>query len=125
MNIKKLLEEKASRLKQIENLQSEIKGLDVAIRVMSGENSNEPQVVLEPKTRSKNVKDTVLSIVTHSESSGVTVNELMNKAQLNGIALERGSVSSLLSRLKREGVLQIKDGRYYTISQHHGGAAPH
>ncbi|MGB9141248.1 MAG: hypothetical protein WCB71_03515, partial [Aestuariivirga sp.] len=68
---------------------------------------------------------TVLSIVTSSESAGVTVNELMNKAKTDGVALERASVSSLLSRLKREGILQIKDGRYYTMSPILGGATPH
>ncbi|MGB8313218.1 MAG: hypothetical protein WCE69_01915, partial [Aestuariivirga sp.] len=89
MNIKKLMEEKAFRLKQIENLHSEIKGLEVAIRLMNGEDDTDvSQNNGSPKQRARNVKGTVLSIVTSSESAGVTVNELMNKAKTDGVALE-------------------------------------
>lgn len=125
MSTKKLMEERDALKKQIENLHSELKGLERAIRVVSGSDE-----VLSPasqftRTRTKNVKNMVLTLVSQSGNAGITVAELMDKAEASQVALEKASVSSLLSRLKKEGVLRINEGRYYDISENLVIAAPH
>jgi hypothetical protein len=125
MNTKKLMEERDALKKQIENLQSELKGLERAIRVVSGSDDVLSPISQVPRQRTKNVKSLVLTLVTQSGDNGITVAELMDKAEANQVALERASVSSLLSRLKKDGILRINEGRYYDISQNQGSAAPH
>jgi hypothetical protein len=125
MSTKKLNEERDALKKQIENLQNELKGLERAIRVVSGSDEALSPASQFTRTRTKNVKNTVLTLVSQSGNSGITVVELMDKAEASHVALEKASVSSLLSRLKKEGVLRISDGRYYDISQNIGSIAPH
>jgi stalled ribosome rescue protein Dom34 len=125
MSTRKLMEERDALKKQIENLQSELKGLERAIRVVSGSDEALAPISQIARTRTKNVKNTVLTLVSQSGNAGITVGELMDKAEASQVALEKASVSSLLSRLKKEGVLRIDDGRYYDISQNQGTAVPH
>lgn len=58
------------------------------------------------------VKDAVLKLVTEHAERGLVAAELVELAAARGIRLDRGSVSSLLSRLKQEGTLDYVDGRY-------------
>ena len=127
---KKLLEERGRLVKQIEALQSELRGLDRAISLCRAEHA--PATLAAPvRQRSRNVKETVLSIVTDSGTVGATVIEVLETAMARGAHLERGTVSSLLSRFKREGALDMRDGRYVVMGKassqtHDGGVAmPH
>jgi hypothetical protein len=109
--MKKLIEERERLVKQIEALHGELRGMDRAIAVMKGEAAS-PQEA-ERKPRTKNVKDTVLSFVEKAGQEGLNVNELLLAAQRVNIHLERGTVSSLLSRFKRDNILDMRDGRYF------------
>lgn len=122
MNVKRLTEERASLLKQIENLQSELKGLDRAIRLMSGDSGGSEATGSVKGSRGKNVKETILTLVTAASPTGQSVSDLMDEARMKGIKLERASVSSLLSRLKKEGVLHMEGGKYFVPM---GGGSPH
>jgi predicted transcriptional regulator of viral defense system len=51
--------------------------------------------------------------VQNAGSQGINANGVIDNAKSIGVHLDRGSVSSLLSRLKREGVLSMVDGRYF------------
>jgi hypothetical protein len=109
--MKKLIEDRDRLAKQIEALQGELRGMDRAISVMKGEAATPQEPERKPRTR--NVKETVLSLVQKAGHLGLNVNELLTVAQQDNIHLERGTVSSLLSRFKRENVLDMKDGRYF------------
>jgi hypothetical protein len=115
--MKRLIEERERLAKQIEALQSELRGIDRAISLMKGE-VTPPQEAADRKPRARNVKETVLALVQKAGHDGLNVNELLTAAQRENIHLERGTVSSLLSRFKRENVLDMKDGRYFL---QHGG----
>lgn len=77
-----------------------------------------------PRSRSRGVKEAVLGIVTKAGDRGLSVNEVLEQAQADGVHLDRGSVSSLLSRLKREGTLTMDEGRYSPKKANAGWGAP-
>jgi hypothetical protein len=110
--MKKLIEDRDRLAKQIETLTWELKGMDRAIAAMKGETPS-PQEGGERKQRTRNVKETVLSLVQRAGQGGLNVNELLIAAQRENVHLERGTVSSLLSRFKRDSVLEMKEGRYF------------
>jgi len=110
--MKKLIAERERLKAQIEALQNQLKGLDTAISLLNGDDKGETTNA-PPRARARNVKDIVLLIVQDAGSKGISVNDLLERAQKNGVHLERGTVSSLLSRMKRESVLDMEDGRYF------------
>ena len=66
--------------------------------------------------RQNNVKKTVMGIINEAAHVGVTANEVVERGAAVGKALQLRSVSSLLSRLKREGTLTFEDGRYRPVT---------
>lgn len=62
--------------------------------------------------RQSNVKNTVMGIINEAAEAGVTAVSVVEAAAAKGKALDRNSVSSLLSRLKREKTLTFDGERY-------------
>lgn len=108
--MQKLQEERERLARQIEALQNELRGLDRAIALLRGET---PADSKSDKIRPRNVKDTVLGLISAAGSKGLTVNQVLEAAVAKNIHLERGTVSSLLSRLKRENTLDMREGSYF------------
>lgn len=106
--MQKLREERERLARQIEALQNELKGIDRAIAVLTGE-----VIQTERSPRTRNVKDTVIELIASAGTKGLTVNQVLAAARAKNIQLERGTVSSLLSRLKREQTLDMTDGAYF------------
>ncbi len=110
--MKRLIAERDRLKAHIEALQNQLKGLETAIAVMTGEDKAE--TTSSPvRPRARNVKETVLLLVQNAGGSGISVNDLLEVAKSTGVHLERGTVSSLLSRMKRENVLDMEDGKYF------------
>lgn len=95
-------------------------GADVSAMSVSAS----PAVSDAPRTRTRGVKDAVLGIVTKAGDQGLSVNDVLERAVGDGVHLDRGSVSSLLSRLKREGTLTMVDGRYSPKKASSGWGTP-
>jgi hypothetical protein len=108
--MKRLQEERERLLAQMEALRNQIVGIDRAIAVMGGMEFNPPEE--RQRARGHNVKNTVLGLVSTAGANGLSVNQVLDGAKVKDIVLDRGTVSSLLSRLKRENTLDMKDGRY-------------
>jgi CRP-like cAMP-binding protein len=97
------------RERELEALRNRLKGFEAAMSAMSGTN-----VPPDPRRRTRrNVKGTVMDLIVEAGMDGVTAHEIVDKAAAAGRQLDRPSVSSLLSRLKREGVLSFDGERYY------------
>ena len=112
-NMRALQDKRDAIAAQIEALSNQLKGLDMAIAVVSGQGQDAiPTIKIKPP-RGKNVKETVLQLVENSGASGINAIGVVETAKNMSIHLERASVSSLLSRLKKEGVLGIAEGRYF------------
>jgi hypothetical protein len=109
--MQKLKEERERLVRQIEALENELKGLDRAIALVSGNEQLPGERTV--RERARNVKDTVLGLLAEAGKKGLTVNEVLDAARARNISLERGTVSSLLSRLKREETLEMENGAYF------------
>lgn len=91
-----------ARLDEVENL----------IRAMGGNGASEPSVVLPVRTRRGDLNNIVLLLCEQSGGAGLSSAECVEKASKAGTALKPASVSSLLSRLKADGVLMYDGERY-------------
>lgn len=105
----KALEERLDLiLREIDKLKAQ----ESLIRDMMREASGEPKV--KPRAQRSNVKQTVLELLEKAGDAGTNAALAVDAAAKAGIALERGTVSSLLSRLKNEGVVTY-DGSVYRL----------
>jgi len=118
--IKKLEEERAQIEAQIADLEAKLSGLrgvadglERAMTIVAGKELLPNRDVPTRRERARGVKEAVLGAVQNAGPKGLTVGQLMDRTQREGIHLERGTVSSLLSRFKREGILDMEDGRYF------------
>lgn len=103
-----VLAEISQRERELEGLRNKLKGIDASIAAMGG-----ADILPDPRRRRRNVKGTVMDLIVEAGRAGVTANEIVDRAAAAGRQLDRPSVSSLLSRLKREGVLSFDGERYY------------
>lgn len=62
------------------------------------------------------VKKTVIDLLEDAGAKGLNANSALGAAKAKGIELERGSVSSLLSRLKSDGAV-VYDGEVYRLTK--------
>lgn len=101
---------------QIRSLQGEEAGLRRAIAIVS----DDPPIVASTgpamRARRSPIKDTVLRMAQAHAVDGVVAAQLVELARAEGIELDRNSVSSLLSKFKRDGVLEY-DGHVYRPSR--------
>lgn len=118
--MKRVIAERDRLKAQIEALQNQLKGLEMAITAMNGDEKTQADTAVS-RPRAKNVKETVLTLVQNAGADGITVNGVLDAAKDSGVYLERGTVSSLLSRMKRESVLDMNDGRYFIPPAKHAG----
>lgn len=124
--MKKLMEARDQILAEIRALddrrgalQTKLEGLEFAMRTING--GADPFAEGRPQ---RGVKRAVLEIVNAAGSVGVTATEVMERAAKNGKALEKGSVSSLLSRLKSDGILTFDGEKYRPASPNGQGKPP-
>jgi hypothetical protein len=107
-----LLIDISQRERELEALRNRLKGYDAAMATVTG-----TSVPPGPRRRTRrNVKGTVMDMIVEAGTAGVTAHEIVDKAAAGGRLLDRPSVSSLLSRLKREGVLSFDGERYHQTS---------
>jgi hypothetical protein len=113
-----VLVELRQREREIEALRNKLKGVDAAIAAVGGQ----PQAAAT--RRNRNVKQTVMELIVDAGQKGITAIEVVERAAIAGRQLDRPSVSSLLSRLKREGVLSFNGERYFPASSREVENAP-
>lgn len=91
-----------------------IRALEALILDMQREAKGEPKVKL--RAPRSNVKQTVLALLEAAGAAGINAAMAVEKTAKEGIAMDRGTVSSLLSRLKNEGVVWY-DGSVYRLAK--------
>lgn len=103
-------EEELAALKQKQALlETEIQTVERMIRKAKGEAEPTEQ---EVRPRRPNVKGIVLALIQERASLGITPSIAVEIAAQRGVALEKATVSSLLSRLKNDGIVKY-DGTVY------------
>lgn len=108
-NQMKMLEE---RLEQVRRDIEKLRAQETLLVDMMREASGEPKI--KPRAPRSNVKQAVLDLLDQVGTKGLNAATAVELAGQSGMSLERGTVSSLLSRLKSEGAL-VYDGRVYRL----------
>ena len=116
----KKLEELLEQLdRQMDELRLKREGVELALRALSGDSADKPARV---RARRSNVKTAVIDLLRHVRDEGLNAVKAIDLArELRDEKLERGSVSSLLSRLKKEGTV-VYDGKLYRLKEYAPGA---
>lgn len=112
MSLTKLKLERAKMVAELEALKNKIGGVDIAISVLEGHSNVAPAQVVSPTGRKPKTKKVVLDMLGEAGISGLVATEAVERAASRGISLERGTVSSLLSRFKRDGLVEYDGDRY-------------
>lgn len=110
-HLQKLRDELAAIQAEIRSLQGREAGLQRAIAIVSDDPAFLGGGGTHHKRRSP-IKDIVLRLLEENAERGLVAVEIVDLARRQGITLDRNSVSSLLSRFKKEGVLDY-DGKVY------------
>lgn len=102
---------------QLKILQAELSALENFKRRLSGqpdvvENTDKAKV----SRRVSNLKGIILNLLKEVGKRGLNATSAVDMARKNGISLERASVSSLLSRLKGDGIV-LHVGDVYVLKE--------
>ena len=118
VHMQAIKDEIARITKERDALTNKLEGLRSALALITGETE---AASVSPKARQRrgNLKAVVLDIVAAQAERGVTVVECVALGKERGETLDRGSVSSLLSKLKAIDVL-FYDGERYRLKQYAG-----
>ena len=108
----RLLEERDALLRQKEAIENQILGLEKAIALI-GVEENDKEMQKRGKFSNKAV---VLDLLKEVGTTGLNAGTAVAMADSRGITLGRNSVSSMLSRLKRDGVV-VYDGERYRLKE--------
>lgn len=108
------LREQVQRIEgEIRSLQDKRSGLLLALSVLTDEPVPSDSTTEQTARRARlPLKDIVLRIVDVHHERGVVAADIVEIGKNEGLDLDRNSVSSLLSRFKRDGVLSHEGGRY-------------
>lgn len=108
----RLLDERDALLRQKEAIENQIAGIERAISLIGGD---EPAPAASAKRGPSN-KAIVLDLLKEVGTTGLNAGTAVSLANNRGVTLDRNSVSSMLSRLKRDGVV-VYDGEKYRLKE--------
>jgi len=110
----KMIEERlAKKEEDLRVLLAEIAQLKSIIAELRGLPTEQTKKSRSPRS---SVKNEVLTLLAQVKHDGLNAALAVEMAQAKGVELDRGSVSSLLSRLKEQGTLDY-DGRVYRLTE--------
>lgn len=103
----RLLQERDALIKQKEALENQIAGLELAISLMDDDGGQAHKSGKRVAT-----KGVVLDLLRDVGTRGLNAQNAVDLANKRGITLDRASVSSLLSRLKKDGIVDYDNDVY-------------
>ena len=113
----KVLEALRDDLKnQISELQHKLAGVEMALKALSGGDASKQKVPIAKALRT-NVKQTLLTLLDEVQTDGLNAAKAVELAEKRGAQLERGTVSSLLSRFKSDNIVTY-DGTVYRLAKY-------
>lgn len=109
-HLQKLVQRRAELLTEMEALRNKISGLDIAVALLnSGWVTPDGDEAYAGKV---NTTETIMGLLQKSGGTGLNAQTAVALAAGEGLSLNKGSVSSLLSRLKRDGIVIYENARY-------------
>lgn len=103
----------AKKREELRKLQIEIATAEELLRRSAGPTGPVP---LKKRAPRSNVKNLVLNLLEEAGEAGLVATSAVEMAEKRGEHLERGTVSSLLSRLKHDQIVRY-DGNAYRLSK--------
>ena len=116
----RLLLEREDLLRRRDALDNEIKGIERAIQLVSASEAKDVSSSRKPQT-----KGIVLDLLEEVGTTGLDAAIAVRLASAKGLTVEKASVSSLLSRLKRDAVVEYDGERYRLPKYSKRGDDPH
>ena len=121
--LKTLLERRDRLRLEFQTLQTRLDEVEGLLRTLATDSAGPPTVV-HKRVRRGDMKDLVLAMVEEAGESGLSSQACVTWAkERRGVELQPASVSSLLSRLKADGILFF-DGERYRLKRYAGPRNP-
>ena len=109
--VQKLHETRAQMEAEIEALKNKMAGIQIAIDVLEGNAA--PDDEDEPgRARRGAVKEALYELLKDAGKTGLNAHAAVEMAKSRGIELDRNTVSSTLSRMKKDGAIDHDGERY-------------
>ncbi len=105
--LRALVDERNRLQAELDALQIKIRGLDLAIELITEEARK-----LDQQSRARGITDTIRDLLREAGTAGLSPQMAVEHAAVRGQKLRKSSVSSLLSRMKRDGEVAYKGRRY-------------
>src|SRR6185312_16550372 len=112
-SVRRLIEERDRLLAQIEAMRNQVAGLERAISLLDHEPTRDGAA---SSGRPPQVKSIILSLLKEVGTTGLSLDSTMEMAERRGLRLNKGTVASTLSRLKKEGNIAY-DGQRYRLPE--------
>jgi len=113
---RRLLDERDMLLRQREAIDNQIAGLERAIALVGDDATQSPQQRPIGTGKRTATKAIVLDLLRDVGTTGLNAQVAVDLANKRGVTLDRASVSSLLSRLKADGIVAF-DGDKYRLNE--------
>jgi hypothetical protein len=95
-----------------EALKNKIDGLRLAIEVLERNDKDEDGAEDGSRARRGAVKEALFDLLKEAGKTGLNAHSAVEMAKRRGLDLDRGTVSSTLSRMKRDGAVEHDGERY-------------
>lgn len=109
-DMQRLIAQRDQMLREIEALKNKVSGLEMAIALLENEGVNARQFSMR-----HSVKTVLLDLLKEVGASGLSAATAVEMANRKGITLHSGSVSSTLSRFKKDEIVAF-DGQRYRLA---------
>lgn len=114
--VKELDQAISEKKEQLKILQAELNALESLKRRISGFSGFSEVTIKKNSRRTSNLKGIVLDMLKEVGIRGLNAGTAVELARQRGLSLERASVSSLLSRLKGDGIVK-HEGDVYILKE--------
>jgi hypothetical protein len=111
IQLQKLHETLAGLEAELEALRNKISGVRLAIDVLEG-NDEDDAADDSGRARRGAVKEALYDLLKEAGKTGLNAHSAVEMAKRRGLELDRGTVSSTLSRMKRDGAVDHDGERY-------------
>jgi hypothetical protein len=108
--LQKLHDTRAEMAAEIEALKNKLAGVQLAINVLEGSDADADDE--GGRARRGAVKETLYALLKDAGKTGLNAVTAVEMAKKRGVSLDRNTVSSTLSRMKKDGALDHDGERY-------------
>lgn len=109
-DMQRLIAQRDQLLREVEALRNKVSGIEMAIALLESDTA----ATMSGKSR-QSVKAVILDLLGHVGTTGLSATSAVEMASRRGITLHGGSVSSTLSRFKKDNVV-VYDGERYRLA---------